>query len=377
MMPTGGMTSSASLLLRTAAKNAARRHGFRLQREGRIALGEDLDALADRVAELATDLSFLAEYLEDRAVVEMTITSDRQLWVEREGRIEPMDLELPGEKRIADLVRQLAAFGGLDPDALEPLVDVRLRDGTRVLAALPPIAFRGPTLCVRKATREAFTLESLVEFQALDRAMQVFLSDCVRLRSNVLLTTGPGVSASATVNALFSEMPASQRVVAIENGIELHVEPHRHATTFEPRGETTVSRLLDFVAGLQADRLVIGSIRGRRGDRGEVDVQPVLGLCRGAPRVLPRSSARPPHGIVGFADVPLGAVPSHRARRGVFGWISSHPTDLRSRASRRGARPRRSVSVRVRGAGPGRHGSGDVPLDGPRATVPRRHRGSR
>src|SRR5262249_32810143 len=152
----------------------------------------------------------------DDNVVQILITHDRQLWAEREA-LRPEGTIISSEDQVIDLIKRLGVLGGADPTAKNPLVDVRMRDGSRVVGVLPPLPFRGPTLSIRKATRDAYHLDSFVESGTLSEGMAKFIDFCVRNKKNMLLSVGSGVTASATLNALASSIVDDERVVTIES----------------------------------------------------------------------------------------------------------------------------------------------------------------
>ncbi len=246
--------------LETHAVNEARSAADRMVAAGLLSQAEDLQILAEEVAARATGIEPLLDLLEDQQVVEIAINHDRQVLADRDGRLEPVDRRLASEAQVVQLIQTLAVLAGAEPD--QGLIDGRLRDGTRVVAALPPLSFRGPTVSLRKTTRDFFTLDKLLEYNTISPEMMTFLDHCVRCRTNLLLSVGPGVNATATLNALLAQMPTDDRVVTIERGVELHVLPPRNLVTLEPQGGIPLSSLLAHAVSLQADRAVLGDVSG-------------------------------------------------------------------------------------------------------------------
>ena len=242
------------------AVNEARSAADRMVAAGLLSQSEDLQALAEEVAARATGVEPVLDLLEDQQVVEISVTHDRQILADRDGRLEPVNRRLASEAQMMRLIQTLAVLTGVEPD--EPLIDGRLRDGTRVVAAMPPLSFRGPTLSLRKTTRDFFTLDKLLEYNTISPEMTTFLDHCVRCRTNLLLSVGPGVNATATLNALLAQMPTDDRVVTVERGVELHVLPPRNLVTLEPQDGVPLSALLGHAISLQADRAVLGDMSG-------------------------------------------------------------------------------------------------------------------
>ncbi|MEQ8985661.1 MAG: ATPase, T2SS/T4P/T4SS family [Deltaproteobacteria bacterium] len=257
-----GMELSALPSQRSRAVQIAEAWVARQQRIGRI---DPLDAedLAEEAASLAVDLSLVLDLVQDETVVEIAVTHDRQVLADREGRLEPIDRMISSEDQVVALIRRLAALGGQSPTAEHPLVDVRLRDGARVVASLPPLSFRGPTLSYRKTTRDFYTLDRLFEeYSTISEGMLRFIDYCVRFKQNLLLSVAPGVTPTATMNALVAQMAPDERIVSIETGIELHLASHKNVTALERCGDINDAQLVDHALALQADRIVIGSLAG-------------------------------------------------------------------------------------------------------------------
>jgi Flp pilus assembly CpaF family ATPase len=130
------------------------------------------------------------------------------------------------------------------------------------VATLPPISFRGPALTVRRPEKDRFDFEKLVQYAALSRPMVSFLETCIRFRRPILLTTGPGVSPAATLNAILERLPADDRIVTVESGAELDVSTDRVVTALEPGPDADVEALVALAGRLRADRLVVTDLRG-------------------------------------------------------------------------------------------------------------------
>lgn len=253
------LVSLGSMRDRVAA--TAKAHAQRMQATGRLDASEDVEAIAKAVASLATDTDLISALYGDDNVVQIVITHDRQIWAEREA-LTPEGSIISSEDQVIDLIRRLGVLGGADPTTKNPLVDVRLRDGTRVLGVLPPLAFRGPTLSIRKATRDAYHLDSFVESGTLSEGMAKFIDFCIRNKKNMLLSVGSGVTGSATLNALASGITDDERVVTIESGVELHLHNLKNVTALEPNKDVGLAQLVKHAATLQPDHVIIGHMHG-------------------------------------------------------------------------------------------------------------------
>lgn len=221
---------------------------------------EDREALAEDAALSAVDLGPLAALIADAGVHEIAVNQQRQVFVDREGQLEDAGVAFKTEAELVRAARALAVLGGHESKSVPALIDVRLRDGARVVSTLPPLAFRGPSLSYRKSTRECYSLEDFVTNQTLDRNMITMLDYCIRYRQGILLSVGPGAGATATLNALASLVPADERIVTVERGVELHLA-HTHVTALDP-GTGELGEVIRHAVALQPDRAIIGIMSG-------------------------------------------------------------------------------------------------------------------
>ncbi|MEM6366774.1 MAG: FHA domain-containing protein [Myxococcota bacterium] len=247
----------------TAAERVERRAEIRQVAErcaaweaasGRVPPGH-VDALVSELTRMATDFEPLSAFLDDPECVELVVGSDLEIQVDKVGRLEKSGVRIPHPGRLDELIRQLSALGGMDEEP-EDFVDLRLGDGTRVVAALPPTAFRGPLLSIRKTQREAFSLAHLEEYGGLSASMRAFLDQLLQSRTNVLVVAGPGVSPNATLNALALGLPPEDRLGTLEHGIELHLGSDRWAVALEPGH--SMADLAERARAFQCERLVVG-----------------------------------------------------------------------------------------------------------------------
>jgi pilus assembly protein CpaF len=247
--------------MKDRAVEAAKKIIQRWQQSGRISSHEDVENLAKAAASRALDLDLIVDLYHDDEVLQIAVTPDRQIWAERDS-FKPEGRIISSEDQVIDLILRLGVLGGADPGPDAPLIDVRLRDGARVIASIPPLAFRGPTLSIRKATRDWYNFDSFVESGTLNEAMVKFLDICIRAKKNMLLSLGPGVSGSATLNAIVSQFADDERVVTIENGVELHLGNLKNATAFEPSPELPLDLIVRHATMMLPDRVVVGNLSG-------------------------------------------------------------------------------------------------------------------
>ncbi|WP_188672846.1 TadA family conjugal transfer-associated ATPase [Subtercola lobariae] len=218
----------------------------------------------------AADFGPLAAYLRDHAVTDLFINGPNDLWFDRgAGLVRDSTWSCPGEAELRQLAVRLIALGGRHIDEANPCVDVRLHDGVRLHAVLPPAAPHGTLLSIRIPPVGRLSLDDLNDrgFFAGDTSLDLVRAE-VHARSNILITGAGGSGKTTLLSALLSAAPADERIVAIEDVAELRVE-HSHFVSLEARqanlegaGEISLQRLLREALRMRPDRLVLGECRG-------------------------------------------------------------------------------------------------------------------
>ena len=228
---------------------------------------------ADRVR-LAQDLADeilghgpLEPYLRDPEVSEIMVNGHDQVYVERSGRLYPVDASFEDESHLRRTIDKIVARVGRRVDEASPMVDARLPDGSRVNAVVPPLALDGSILTIRKFAADPFTVEDLIRFGTLTAPTAELLRACVRGRLNILISGGTGSGKTSTLNVLSSFVPADERIVTIEDSAELQLQqPHvgrmeTRPPNIEGKGEVTQRDLVKNSLRMRPDRIVVGEVR--------------------------------------------------------------------------------------------------------------------
>jgi len=226
------------------------------------------EGLVARVAERSFGLGPLEPLLRDTAVDEVMVNGVAPVWGERAGRLEPTDVRFPSVAALRDVIERILAPLGRRVDEAEPLCDARLPDGARVNVVIPPLAPDGPILTVRRFRALGLTADDLVACGTWDAPLRDALAAAVRGRLNVLVSGGTGSGKTTTLNALSSFVAAGERIVTIEDTLELRLQqPHvvrleARPPSVEGRGEVTIRRLVRNALRMRPDRIVVGEVRG-------------------------------------------------------------------------------------------------------------------
>lgn len=245
-----------------------RRTGEILGRQPEILTMRETEAIIRAVVDRIVGLGPLEPLLEDASITEIMVNDPERIFVEREGRIERVDVRFRGEDHLRHVIDRIVAPIGRRIDESSPLVDARLPDGSRVNAVIPPLAIGGPTLTIRKFSRQPFTLRRLVKLATLNDQMASYLKAGVKKRMSILVSGGTGSGKTSTLNALGCCIPPSERLITIEDAAELQLE-HEDLVSMEARppniegrGEITIRTLVRNALRMRPDRIIVGEVRG-------------------------------------------------------------------------------------------------------------------
>jgi pilus assembly protein CpaF len=209
----------------------------------------------------------LEPLLRDPDVSEIMVNAPDRIFVERFGRIMPVDAAFIDEDHLRRIIDKMVARVGRRLDEGSPMVDARLPDGSRINAVLPPIAIDGAVLTVRKFAADPYTIEDLISFGTMTRPVADLLAACVRGRLDILITGGTGTGKTTTLNVLSQFLPAEERIVTIEDAAELQLHQEHvlrlesRPANIEGRGQVTVRDLVRNSLRMRPDRIVIGEVR--------------------------------------------------------------------------------------------------------------------
>jgi len=222
----------------------------------------------DTVIDDVLGLGPLEVLLHDPEITEIMINSPKQIYVEQHGKLSLSPVTFESTDQLMQVIDRIVSSIGRRVDESSPMVDARLKDGSRVNVIIPPLALRGPTVTIRKFAKEAFTVEDLVTFGSVTGDMARYLRACVRGRLNVVVSGGTGSGKTTTLNILSSFIPEDERIVTIEDAAELQLA-QEHVVTLETRpaniegrGRVSIRELVINSLRMRPDRIVIGECRG-------------------------------------------------------------------------------------------------------------------
>ena len=226
------------------------------------------DRLVNEVQHELFGLGPLEPLLGDPTISDILVNSHSTIYVERRGKLEATNVAFKDDEHLMRVIERIVSSVGRRIDESSPMVDARLRDGSRVNAIIPPLSIDGPVLSIRRFGAEPLRMNSLIEHKALTRDIADMLEMCVKARLNVLISGGTGAGKTTLLNALSAYIPEDERIVTIEDSAELQLQqPHvvrleTRPPNIEGRGEVTQRDLVRNALRMRPDRIVIGEVRG-------------------------------------------------------------------------------------------------------------------
>jgi pilus assembly protein CpaF len=225
----------------------------------------------DRVIEEILDEVFglgpLEPLLQDPTVSDILVTTPKLVYVERAGKLYRTPVEFKDDAHLLRIIEKVVSRVGRRVDESSPLVDARLPDGSRVNAAIPPVAVDGPLLCIRRFGRHGLKGEDLVAKLSLTEGMLELLKSCVKARLNIVVSGGTGAGKTTLLNALSSYIPEDERIVTIEDAAELRLQ-QTHVARMETRpanvegtGAIHIRQLVINALRMRPDRIIVGEVR--------------------------------------------------------------------------------------------------------------------
>src|SRR5690606_5753185 len=149
------------------------------------------------------------------------------IYVERLGRLQLSGLRFTDDDSVRAVIERIVSPLGRRIDESTPLVDARLKDGSRVNAVIPPLALKGPCITIRKFAKDPIRMPDLIRFGSVTESMARFLENCVKVKRNIVISGGTGSGKTTLLNVLSAAIPESERVVTVEDAAELQMaQPH-------------------------------------------------------------------------------------------------------------------------------------------------------
>lgn len=206
--------------------------------------------------------------IRDPEITEVMVNGPNCIFVERDGKLERTNRRFVDDTHVMRIIEKIVSPIGRRIDESSPMVDARLKDGSRVNAIIPPLSLSGPCLTIRKFSKDPLTVDNLVKFGTFTQGTATFLECCVKARLNCIVSGGTGSGKTTTLNILSSFIPSDERIVTVEDAAELQLR-QEHVVTLESRppniegkGAVAIRDLVRNCLRMRPDRIVVGEVRG-------------------------------------------------------------------------------------------------------------------
>lgn len=230
--------------------------------------GTDLEQLMQEMSDEALGLGPLERFIADNSISEIMVVDPTTIFVERKGKLTRVDARFTDDEAVRSCIERIVTPLGRRIDESTPLVDARLKDGSRVNAVIKPLALKGACITIRKFSKVPLTLQNLIEFGAITEQMARFLTRAVIAKKNIVISGGTGSGKTTLLNVLSSAIPDDERIVTIEDAAELQLN-QTHVVSLESRppnmegkGEYTIRDLVRNALRMRPDRIIVGETRG-------------------------------------------------------------------------------------------------------------------
>ena len=229
---------------------------------------EDKRLLKRELFNVFRKLDVLSEMLEDEEISEIMVNGYEHIFIEKKGMIVEADETFSSEERLYNVIRQIVSGCNRIVNEMIPIVDARLKDGSRVNVVLPPVALDGAVMTIRKFPKEFFTMEKLIEMESITKECADFLKMLVVSGYNIFISGGTGSGKTTFLNVLSNYIPSSERIITIEDAAELQIQGIPNLVRLETRNanvegenEITMSQLIKTALRMRPDRIIVGEVR--------------------------------------------------------------------------------------------------------------------
>lgn len=214
-------------------------------------------------------LDILQDLIEDDSITEIMVNGTSDIFYEKGGKLYRTDRRFISEERLYDVIQQIVGETNRYVNESSPIVDARLKDGSRVNVVLKPVAVNGPIMTIRKFPAEAITMEQLVRMGSLTEEAADFISCLVKSKYNIFVSGGTGAGKTTFLNAMSDFIPKDERIITIEDNAELQIRGVENLVRLEARGENlegggavTIRDLIRSALRMRPDRIIVGEVRG-------------------------------------------------------------------------------------------------------------------
>ncbi|MGZ6174330.1 MAG: CpaF family protein [Candidatus Binataceae bacterium] len=242
--------------------------GETLDEEGRLLTDGDRSRLVEEVKNELLGLGPLEPLLRDDDVTDIMVNGCDHVYVEKQGKLHETGIHFNNDQHLMLIIDRIVSQVGRRVDESSPMVDARLRDGSRINAIIPPLAIDGPSLSIRRFGKKRYSIADLLSKESISPEMVSLLQAVVKARLNMLVCGGTGSGKTTMLNCLSSFVPHDERIVTIEDSAELSLQQthvvrlETRPSNLEGKGEVTARELVRNTLRMRPDRIIVGEVRG-------------------------------------------------------------------------------------------------------------------
>lgn len=233
-----------------------------------FSISEKVD-IVEQVFSSIRGFGLLDLIMKDDSITEVMINGTDEIFIEKNGHLIQLEDRFESERQLEDIIQRIVGLAGREVNQANPIVDTRLPDGSRVNVVLPPIALKGPTVTIRKFSKNPMTIEKLLEYGSITKEVANVLEILVKAKYNIIICGGTGSGKTTFLNAVSNYIPHDERVITIEDSAELQIVGIDNLVSLETRnanssgiGAITIRDLIKSSLRMRPERIIVGEVRG-------------------------------------------------------------------------------------------------------------------
>ena len=226
-------------------------------------------SISQQVYSSIRGFGLLDSIISDDSITEVMINGPEKIFIEKKGRLTRLDKKFESQRKLEDVIQRIVGLAGREVNQANPICDTRLPDGSRVNVVLPPIALCGPTITIRKFSKEPMTINKLIEYGSITQEIADKLELLVKAKYNIFISGGTGSGKTTFLNALSNFIPKDERIITIEDSAELQIAGIDNLVSLETRnanasgaGQITIRDLIKSSLRMRPERIIVGECRG-------------------------------------------------------------------------------------------------------------------
>lgn len=226
-------------------------------------------SISQQVYSSIRGFGLLDSIISDDSITEVMINGPEKIFIEKKGRLTRLDKKFESQRKLEDVIQRIVGLAGREVNQANPICDTRLPDGSRVNVVLPPIALCGPTITIRKFSKEPMTINKLIEYGSITQEIADKLELLVKAKYNIFISGGTGSGKTTFLNALSNFIPKDERIITIEDSAELQIAGIDNLVSLETRnanasgaGQVTIRDLIKSSLRMRPERIIVGECRG-------------------------------------------------------------------------------------------------------------------